>query len=1336
MIDLSGVAHQLHLSVEQIRIAADLLQKGYQPAFIQQYRADETGNLSRDALWALKLEIDRQQRLATARVRLSSQLPKDAELDEEAKKFIEKADTELGIESALRAFRARRSLETGQGTDPAAGQLLEKMVAYEGQPIADLQAWTAEQLGVTAEEAEAALQKTEELIGALLLCDTGLMQQLRQHVQRKAQIRVELLDGPQSGNKESKKAEAKADAKEANAESRSETPAAETPAPTENSQSPVAEQVAASPGPADSVATTAEVQATENAAAQDAAPEVNAAELAEASEPVASDADQPSSAEPAAIAETQATSESPQSEPTDDQGANAAQGDASAPAESATTEAGDDAPQPATEDAAAEKPADAPEAGKSDEVVVDWAAQKKAKSSSKLAKKSAGKKESSRQLAKLTPRQRRRRWLIAMLTPMKGLKKPLSKLSAYQLLMLGRGHRSQIVKTHLQYDAKTLTHQGRDRFVSREHPLSKWFARAVTGALESSVRQKIENDAIAELEEQATEKLLSRSVDGLRRTLLQRPVRGHRVMVVDTVGPKVAAVAIVDQSGNVLANEEIPCSALAETVTQNVTRLGELVHKYKVTLVALTNGPARRFLVHTLRELINQSSESGLRWTMADRSGADAYAAGRISLRELSAFNRRDRAAVWVARSLQDPLLQYLKVGINRLRLGSFQRELPQEPLKKLVRETIADCVAGQGVDVHSASVSQLLCVPGIHDSQAQQIATMAAQGTIESRQQLIGSVDDWTETQSRQAIGMLRVFGSDETFDATNIHPDDYKLAQRLVDGTELEKPPAAPPNWEKPAPVSAEEAANIAAGDHADESSSDENPDSDSTTTEATSESFASEPTETAAEQGTATSTEAESAADENAVAETSQEQPETTSDSESSDGAITEQTETVTSEPTEGEATAEETAEESSEQPASDPAEAVTDAEPESGTESSSDAEAAPEPAEGSVESKHPKPEYSEDVATTGPAKLPIDVEKLARGWQVGRERLKSIAHALNEPFADVRLGRSPVPMRSQMPTLDNLEPGQCLWAVVVGVADFGAFVELGPDCGGLIHISRLSSRYVDDPHEVVQVGDLIMTWVVSIDKSKGRVALTTLSPAEAEAARTEDSGRGRRGQSDDRGQGGRRGGGQSRGQGGGQQRGQRSGGQRGQGGQGRGQGSSGGGRPGGGRPGDRSSGGGRGDSRGGNRGRGRDGGRDSRRSRGDRPAKSVVVTSKKPVDPISSAMKEGEEPLRSFSDLMQFYEAKRTDEPAPGESAGSTPPATDSAATSSAENSSQSAELPVDQPAEQTAESTTPAPPSPAPEVKSEGSANSDADSGAANSDSNASETKQPESPTGQ
>lgn len=1173
MIDLRGIARRLRLSVDQVRLAADLLEQGYQPSFIERYRADETGCLPRATLWALKLEIDRQLRLAEHRRQVQLRLPKDAELDEEAAKFLESATTEVEIEATLRCFRARRSLAQTQERDSSAGQLLQALIAYEGSPIEDLSAWTQTQLGVDEETAKQTLEQTQRLVSNLIQCDTQLNERLRRTVQKKAQIQVEFLDPNKSNDS-------------GNADETDSTDTEHTDPSDTNAQ---ASNDATAQGDA-----SAESQVEQDQQAQstsDASVEAGT---------------EPAPPEAASSTEVIATEAASASAP-----ANAVDGSEAVPAEAAAPEAANPSSD-STETAQSSESASVPEQS-TGETQPEEAAKSADHKPEKNAKKNSEKttaKASKKSAAKMTPRQRRRRWLIAMLQPMKSLKRQVTKLTAYQQLMLGRGRRSQLVNTPLSYDRRAMYSLARDAFVVESHPLSKWFEDAAKESLDQSWLAKMEADALADLEELAQERLLETAADPLRQNLMRRPVRGHVIMVVDTVGPKASSVAIVGAKGEVLATEEISCSALPDVVNQNVVRLGELAHRHKVTLVALTNGPARRFLVLTVRELMKQSAASGLRWTMADRSGAEAYAAGRVALKELSAHNRRDRAAIWIGRCLQNPLGELLKGDVNRLRLGSYQRELPQEPLKKLVRETIADCVCHQGIDTLRASVDELQCVAGVESEQAQQIATLAAQGNLASRKQLLDSVAQWPEPAARQAIPVLRVYGSEEVLDATSIHPEDYRLAQRLIENTELNAPPAAPDGWTPPEADTQLSSAAIA-------------PQAESATDEqaTASEAPAAESTETsdAATEIVAEATSeapAEESGDASPEPPTEPTEPPTdaAAESESSESAEVAQEEVAAKEISEPEA-------EQSAAPAAEPAEPAAN----------ENATAAPE-----VAGDQPKPEYSEDVvpvATTNPA---IDTEKLARGWQVGREKLKHIAAALHDPFGDPRLAETPIPMLGEMPSLSSLQPEMCVWAVVVGVADFGAFVEIAPECSGLIHISRLSANYVEDPHQVVQVGDLLLAWVVAIDEKKNRVALTALSPAEraankeAENQRTEDR-RERRG-------GNRRQGaeGQSR--------------------DGQSVHTSGRGAPGGRPAGSREQ--GQGGARGGNRGR-QGGGRGGNQGRGGgrnsgphRTSKPVVVTSKKPKAPISEAMKEGEEPLRSFSDLMQFYEAKRTDDaPAP-------------------------------------------------------------------------------------
>ncbi len=1141
MTDLSGIARRLRLSDDQIRLAADLIQQGFHPSFIERYRSDESGGLTPEVLWSLKLEIDRSQRLAAAKQRSQEQLPKDAVLDDEANKGLDRAVSETEVDVVMRAWRARRNLAQTAERDAQVQEFLEHLIAYEGdaKPVAEI---AQEKYSLGAEESAQLVEQAQRLMGLILQCDARLNHSLRKIIQKKARVSIDYLETSSRPEKSDDKHAAEPGDETAITCTEALESAPETP----GTQEPET-------GVAPSVSPASET--VESAATPVSSPEQDKQEDAAADSPAAE------------TSEKEASSPVPESE-------------------AATTEVSSDASSEAEAECEAS----------SDEPQLTFTTPDEGKSKGDDAKKTEIKSQS-----KLTPRQRRRRWLSTMLQPMKSLKESISKLTAYQLLMLGRGRRSQIVRVNLQYEPSELLTAARDTFVAESHKLASWFSTAVDGIWGSGLQAKVEADVLSSLEENAQDKLLETATDQLRASLMRRPIRGHVILLVDTIGPKSSAVAVVGPDGRVLHTDEVICSAQPDAVNQNVAQLGEIIHRFQVTLVTLTNGPARRFLLLTVRELMKHSGGE-LRWTMADRGGAEAYAAGRSALRELPAHNRRMRAAIWVARSQIDPLGELLKIDVNRIRLGSYQRELPQDPLRNLIRDTITQCVSYRGVDTHRANVESLQYVPGVEEGQAQQIATLAGNRNLTTRENLVADVSDWPEHQRRQAIGFLRLYGSEQKLDATLVHPEDYKLAERLVSNTELESPADSPEGWELPPfelTVAAETEATLVA---------------ETVSADAAPESAEGPATEAGAAEGS-TEVELNSADSDLAAAPIEADAAEPASE------------ETQAEEP----ATSEETAESPSEE-ATSGSEEPADTETISGEASPAEAEVVSEEqptADGDKTDKvSSQAEYPEDVlafrreAADSPAKL--DTEKYAKSWQVGRAKLNWIASCLQDPFGDPRLDGPPVPMLTEVPTLPTLKPDICLWAVVVGVADFGAFVELAPDCSGLIHISQLSKNYVEDPHQVVQVGDLMMVWVISCDEKKNKVALTTLSPEERANQREENANnRRRRENSGDRPQGKRRGGGSD---------GKRS--FIGKGRDGKGQGGKGqGGR----------------DAR---RGRGRDGG--GRRRAERKQSKPVVVQSKKPKAPISDAMKEGEEPLRSFSDLMQFYEAKRTDDVPPPKS----------------------------------------------------------------------------------
>lgn len=865
-------------------------------------------------------------------------------------------------------------------------------------------------------------------------------------------------------------------------------------------------------------------------------------------------------------------------------------------------------------------------------------------------KQSKGIKTKSLSDKQLSPRQRRRRWLRSIVESYAKLRKPLRALTPYQVLMFSRGIRSQIMALQFQQDMRPLVQACRDSLCEGRHPLHPLLMEVAETGLREVLLPRLQQDALTILEEDSNQELIESSVLHLQASLLQRPVRGHRILLIDAVGQKMAAVAMIDADGQLLGTGELPCNtSKADVVAQNVATLGQWVHEHQITLVVLSNGVARRYLIHSIAELMKQSSEGSLYWTLVDRAGCDAYCMSRTSLVELPKISRRHRSAVWLAWRLQDPLRQILKIDPARLRLGSYQRELPQQELEEALHESISAAITKAGVDVFHADVEVLKRIPGMNEEAAKQIAADRQEGKITNRESLMQCLrSNLSEMQARQAIGFLRVYGSENTLDGTIIHPDDYRLAQRLIAHAQLPAPPATPEGWSKPdyekiAAAHAAVASLAIESTLADETSSygfdgatneinpnfgviDEGTDGESSP-------VSGENSETTAdvlavEDGVAVENSVATVATESAVAE----QP--SSDEEPA-------------------AQQEETA------PSGDATESNADT---ASTETATNAAGTDR-----VNSRMPE---IPDSPMDRPA-LSVDAEKLARSWQVGRAKLMSVSSSLQFPFADTRDFQYPVPIRSQVPRLDQLPTGTMLSALVIGVADFGVFVELGPDCSGLVHISRLADEFVEDPHQFVQVGDVIPVWVLSVDEKRKRVGLTAISPAaeekrrEAQRAekRIEQEARGdRRPNRNDRGPrsnapagapnaggerasnatgGDRRPAGAGRGGPGGTNQG------------GNGQGRGGQGRGDGGRAGGRNQG-----------GRGRD---DRGRDRRDRnegaetdsaPRRPVKIERAQPEKPITEAMQQGKEPLRSFSDLMQFMK-----QPKPAAESSETPkPAT--------------------------------------------------------------------------
>ena len=1158
MKDIQAIARYMRLPEEQLKFPVELLNQGYEPNYLANYRPDELGNIDEQTLSILRRALNYSESLKRHKEKVQQTLEREQQWNETVSSVVSQANTISQVDTVTRHLRARRNSKSIVEACPQVEAVGQAILTMQGDAPKDLVAWTAEIAAVPVEQASEVLEHTKQWMIHLLAEDVRLIQDLQRTLLKRAGVSVKILPDPPKGSDAEKQLES-------------------------------AEKSGSSISPSEAIAPPATVSTI---------------------------ADQPVEPEAALATTTENNAETS----AESVGTESASGVAAEVAADVATDAASIVAEPAAEVAP---------------LIADF--NQGRKSSKGLKTKSLSDKQ-------LSPRQRRRKWLRSILESYARLKKQLVDLTPYQILMLARGQRSQIIAVNFHYDEKPLIQVCRESLCPGRHPMHHWLLEVSEQGLRNFILPRLHQDVFTILEEDAHMDLTEAAVVHLQASLLQRPVRGHRILVIDSIGPKMAAVAIVDVDGKVLFTSEIACNSnRADVVAQNVVALGQWIHEHKVTLLALSNGPARRYLIHTVSELMKQSSEGSLYWTMVDRAGADGYCMSRGCLVELPRISRRHRAATWLAWRLQDPLKQILKVDPVRLRLGSYQRELPQRELEAALNDAVSAAITQAGVDVFHAELDTLKRIPGMTSEAAKAVLEACHSEKITNRETLKAVLSEHlSEMQVRQALGFLKIYSSNNTLDGTTIHPDDYRLAERLVEHAKLPLPAAAPEGWSKPDFAKLAAATEAASVEHArlaaeqpfaaslDDVSADSDHDSESAT------------------DGFVIPDDLNSDASQDEVA-------------------------AAVSLPVVESPVVESPAADSVPAPAAEDQAIATQVESAEGSDASASdsvdslSETSATPSESEATPTAPTINVAMPPIPTGPLERPtlsIDVERLARSWQVGREKMKRVANCLQFSFADSRDFQFPISLQSKVPKLDALTSGSMLQAMVIGVADFGVFVDLGPECSGLIHISRLAADFIEDPHQFVQVGDLVTVWVLNVDEKKKRVSLTAIPPGtpsrrneggfggQADGSQnrgapgSQNAGRDQRGPRPDRnapaGSQDSRTGGQSRdsrptggnrpqgagaGTGAGDNRGARTGDNRGPAGAGRGNS----------RGGDS-----RGDNRGGRPG-GRDGGDRNRRSnesdssQNRRPAR---VEPPKPLTPISEAMQQGKEPLRSFSDLLQF------------------------------------------------------------------------------------------------
>ena len=507
-------------------------------------------------------------------------------------------------------------------------------------------------------------------------------------------------------------------------------------------------------------------------------------------------------------------------------------------------------------------------------------------------------------------------------------REPVSSVAAHRILAVNRGEREEFLKVSVEAPDEKCMRLIRNMFVDEMSPSGKQIGLACDDAWTRLIYPSLEREIRNMLTDRANDSAIHVFADNLHQLLMQPPIRGKVTLGVDPGFRTGCKLAVVDENGKVLDTGvgffTLPGNDAGKAAAAKLIK--NFVKQYGVTAIAIGNGTASReseqFIVSLLPEL------PGVAYVIVSEAGASVYSASKLAAEEFPSFDVTQRSAVSIARRMQDPLAELVKIEPKAIGVGQYQHDLKQNELTAALDGVVEQCVNLVGVEVSTASAALLSHVAGIGPALAKNIVAFREENGIRSRAAL-KNVPKLGPKAFEQCAGFLRVRDSSNPLDATAVHPESYDAAKTILSelGYETKDAKGGIPDVEKRAEA---------------------------------------------------------------------------------------------------------------------------------------------------------------------------YGTEKLAAKAGVGLPTLRDILSELKKPGRDPRDDLPKPVLRTDVLEMKDLKPGMELTGTVRNVIDFGAFIDIGVHQDGLVHISRMTDRFIRHPSEVVKVGDVVTVWVVSVDENKKRIALTMKKP----------------------------------------------------------------------------------------------------------------------------------------------------------------------------------------------------------------------------------------------
>ena len=358
---------------------------------------------------------------------------------------------------------------------------------------------------------------------------------------------------------------------------------------------------------------------------------------------------------------------------------------------------------------------------------------------------------------------------------------PLSRLQGHQILAINRGEKEKMLSATVLLDRELALPLLRRAVVKPGSAAMEFVKAAAEDAYDHLIYPSLEREMRAALTDKASEGAIKMFALNLKPLLMQPPVKGHVTMGLDPGYAHGCKVAVIDATGKVLDTTVVYPTYGERQKNEAITKLAQLVKKHGVEHIAIGNGTASRETEQMTVELIHKVG-GGLSYMIVSEAGASVYSASKLAAEEFPQFDVNLRSAVSIARRLQDPLAELVKIDPKAIGVGQYQHDMPQKRLDETLGGVVEDCVNAVGVDVNTASASLLGRVAGLNGTTAKNIVKYREEnGAFTTRRQLL-KVPKVGPKAFQQCAGFLRVPESRNVLDHTGVHPESYPAAEHLL--------------------------------------------------------------------------------------------------------------------------------------------------------------------------------------------------------------------------------------------------------------------------------------------------------------------------------------------------------------------------------------------------------------------------------------------------------------------------------------------------------------------------------------------------------------------------